>query len=148
MSANPAVSAGDEAQLRDMIDQWRDAVRRKDIDALLQHYSPRLVSFDAWGALSNPLSVYREHWEACFNGHDGPLEFGHHDLQLTVGERVAFCHCIIELGGTMVDGTKHRFRGRGTICFEKVDGRWQVTHEHASAPFDPMTGQVKGDLDA
>jgi ketosteroid isomerase-like protein len=25
---------------------------------------------------------------------------------------------------------------RATICYRKVDGAWQVTHEHASVPFD------------
>jgi hypothetical protein len=25
---------------------------------------------------------------------------------------------------------------RTTICFRKIDGKWMVTHEHNSVPFD------------
>lgn len=50
------------------------------------------------------------------------------------------------MGGKMTNGVEHEFWGRGTIGFEKIDGRWLVTHEHASAPFDPMTGKACMDL--
>ena len=136
----------DEAQIRELIEQWRDAVRRKDLDAVMAHYAPELVAFDAWGELQNSLEVMRDHWRMCFEGHDGPIQFEHQDLHLAVGDRVAFARTLINMAGTMTDGTEHSFWGRGTICFEKIDGRWLVTHEHASAPLDPMTGKACMDL--
>ena len=136
----------DEAQIRELIDQWRDAVRNKDIEGVLASYSPRMVSFDAWGELKNTIDVYRDHWEQCFAGHDGPITFEHHNLHLAVGDAVAFCHCLVHMGGTMNGGTEHELWGRGTIGFEKIDDRWLVTHEHASVPFDPMTGKACTDL--
>jgi ketosteroid isomerase-like protein len=35
---------------------------------------------------------------------------------------------------------------RATVGFRKSGGRWQVVHEHWSAPFDPATGKVMTDL--
>ena len=31
---------------------------------------------------------------------------------------------------------------RATVCYRKLDGRWLVTHEHASVPFDAQSGQA------
>lgn len=134
--------ATNEAHLRELISQWREAVCRKDIEGVMAHYAPDMVGFDAWGDLRIDVNTYRDHWQQCFAGHDGPIHIEHHDLHLAVGDNVAFCRCLIHMAGTLKDGTKNDFWGRGTICFQKIDGQWLVTHEHASAPFDPMTGQA------
>jgi ketosteroid isomerase-like protein len=31
---------------------------------------------------------------------------------------------------------------RGTRVFQKLDGRWQMIHQHVSFPFDPATGGI------
>jgi len=36
---------------------------------------------------------------------------------------------------------------RVTLCFGKVDGKWMVTHEHVSVPFEPQSGQASLDLE-
>lgn len=33
-----------------------------------------------------------------------------------------------------------------TICFRKLDGKWMVTHEHNSVPFDVESGKASLDL--
>ena len=35
---------------------------------------------------------------------------------------------------------------RSTVCYRKIDGRWVVTHEHTSVPFDAESGKVSFDL--
>ena len=35
---------------------------------------------------------------------------------------------------------------RATLCYRKIDGKWMVTHEHVSVPFDPESGQASLDL--
>jgi ketosteroid isomerase-like protein len=37
-------------------------------------------------------------------------------------------------------------KGRKTVCFCKIDGRWKVTHEHISLPFDMETFKASVDL--
>ena len=131
-----------EAQIRSLMEAWADAVRRKDIEGVMANYAPEMVGFDAWGPLRIDVATYRDHWQQCFAGHEGPLELEHRDVVVTAGEDVAFVHCLINLRGTLRGGQRHSFWGRGTIGFRRIDGQWFVTHEHASAPFDPMTGQV------
>lgn len=35
---------------------------------------------------------------------------------------------------------------RATICFRKIEGKWMITHEHNSTPFDVETGRASLDL--
>jgi ketosteroid isomerase-like protein len=35
---------------------------------------------------------------------------------------------------------------RATVCFEKLNGQWLVTHEHSSVPFNMETMQASLDL--
>ncbi len=46
----------------------------------------------------------------------------------------------------MADGEKVDMWLRETLCFRKIDGRWLVTHEHASVPFY-MDGSERAALD-
>ena len=75
----------------------------------------------------------------------GPLECENEQLSITTGEDVAFCHSINRVKGTTARG-KIEMRWRATVCFRKIAGRWLVTHEHNSVPFDMSTGQASLDL--
>lgn len=33
----------------------------------------------------------------------------HHEMQLAVGDTVAFCDCLARMGGTMTNGVEHEF---------------------------------------
>ena len=35
---------------------------------------------------------------------------------------------------------------RATQGFRRIDGRWQIVHEHSSVPFDMKSGKVSFDL--
>jgi ketosteroid isomerase-like protein len=49
--------------------------------------------------------------------------------------------------GTLFDGTRLDMWWRSTAGFRKIDGRWRITHEHNSVPFDPQTGKASLDLE-
>lgn len=142
MAIETSKAAQCEAEIRALMEDWAEAVRQKDLDRLLSHYSPNLVAFDAWGPLRVDLPTMRDHWAQCFAGHDGAIGFEHHEVRIAAGETVAFAHVLIHMHGRLKNGPAHEFWGRGTIGFEKTDGQWCVTHEHASAPFDPMSGKT------
>jgi ketosteroid isomerase-like protein len=36
---------------------------------------------------------------------------------------------------------------RGTRIFQKLDGRWQMIHQHVSYPMDPESGKASTDLE-
>jgi len=65
-----------------------------------------------------------------------------------VGEDVAFGHGFGRLSGTMKNGTAtNGMWVRVTFCFQKLDGRWLITHDQASVPFDFATGKGVTDLE-
>ena len=38
---------------------------------------------------------------------------------------------------------KSEMWSRGTRIFQRVDGRWQMIHQHVSFPMDPATGRAR-----
>jgi ketosteroid isomerase-like protein len=56
-----------------------------------------------------------------------------------------FSFCLIRCGA-VVDDQEQSSWMRVTICWRKLDGRWQVAHEHYSEPFDMESGKALFDL--
>ncbi len=61
---------------------------------------------------------------------------------LVAGEGVAFAHALNRCGGTGPDGKESTGWMRMTVGYRRMNGRWQVVHEHFSAPFDMETSKV------
>ena len=68
------------------------------------------------------------------------------NLTIAASGDVAFCHSLNHIDGTKTDGQKIAMWWRATVCFRKLDGAWQVTHEHSSVPVDMNTGKASLDL--
>lgn len=136
-----------EAQIRREIEDWVKAVRVKDINRLLANYSPDLVTFDVVPPLqARGLSPYRKSWEEFFAMFPGPIGYEHRDLQVTVGEDLAFAHALGRITGTTTKGEQIDMFCRATVCYRKVGDKWLVVHEHASVPIDPNTKKALLDL--
>jgi uncharacterized protein (TIGR02246 family) len=139
--------AADEAQIRELVDDWAGALRAKNIDGIMSHYAPNILAFDAISQLQfRGADAYRTHWEACLSMCPGPTTFEIRDLDITIGDGVAFCHCLNRCGGTGEGGEEKVCWMRMTACYRKIDGRWMVVHEHFSAPFDMASGKALFDL--
>ena len=139
--------ANGEAQIRGLIDDWAKAARASDIDGIMSHYAPDILSFDAVAQLQfKGADAYRKHWEACMSLCPGPMIFEVHDLNISAGDDVAFCHFLLRCGATGEDGEEKVGWMRVTVCSRKVSGRWVVVHEHFSAPFDMASGKALLDL--
>lgn len=137
-----------EARIRELIDEWARGVRAKDIDAILAHYASDIVAFDGIGPLQLiGKDAYRKHWEACLAMCSGPMTFEVHDLDIEAGDDLAFAHYLSRCGGTGANGKEQAGWFRATVCWRKTSGRWQVAHEHFSAPFDPDSGEALLDLE-
>lgn len=141
----PALDNAD--QLREAIGEWAVAVRAKDIDAVMSHYASDVVAFD----VVNPLEyqgtdLVRErltNWLASF---EGPFGFEISNLELEAGDYLAFSHSINRVIATKADGVDLNMCWRATLCCRKIEGRWMITHSHASVPFDMETGLASLDL--
>jgi uncharacterized protein (TIGR02246 family) len=146
MRNGPGVSSA-AAQIRRLIDDRIKAVRRKDVDALVSHYAPDVLSFDVVNPLQSTGSdAIRKRLEEWFPSFQGSIDFEIRDLTITGSEDVAFCHGLSNVNGTRIDGGKINMWYRTTICYRKMDGKWTVTHEHDSVPFNVESGKASLDL--
>jgi ketosteroid isomerase-like protein len=125
----------DEAQIRERIDTWAKALRAKDVDGVMSHYTPDILSFDLAPPLQHAGSAHRQGFEAWFPTFRGAIGFEIRDLSVTVGDDVAFSHSLNRISGARTSGEHTDVWVRATVCFTKTNGKWMAVHEHVSVPF-------------
>lgn len=143
--ATHEVTAEDE--IRELLDSWLKAVKVKDVERIMSHYARDVVAFDAIKELQfKGIEAYGAHWKACMEMCPGEMTFEMHELDVQAGSDIAFCRYIGHCGGTDDKGQEQSGWMRATICLRKAGGRWQIAHEHYSAPFDCESGKALTDL--
>lgn len=144
MSANNTKS---ESEIRSFIEDWKEALRRKDTDAIMSFYAPEVRLFDIIPPLEHKgHGAYRKIWEMCFPAFEGPIECETRDLSISAGDDMAYSHGLYRFWGTMTDGKVMDMWARGTVCYRKIDGKWRIMHDHHSVPVDMGTNQAMFDL--
>jgi uncharacterized protein (TIGR02246 family) len=139
----PENKAVDDVEIRELIENKLEAVRAKDIDGATSGYAPDVLSFD----VVNPLRYFgaaaiRKRLEEWFSSFQGSIDLELGDLSITVGDAVAFSHCLSHVSATTTDGRKLDMWWRETSCYRKIDGKWLITHQHSSVPFDVESGKA------
>jgi uncharacterized protein (TIGR02246 family) len=126
-----------EAGIKALIEAWADAVRRHDQLAILAHHDDDIVMFDVPPPLqSRGLAEYKKTWDLFFAYHQPGQAFDVEELQICVGDTIAFAVAIMRCGSATVSGPSAsgglQFRLTMGLC--KVDGTWRIQHEHHSVP--------------
>ncbi|QYU69374.1 nuclear transport factor 2 family protein [Leptolyngbya sp. 15MV] len=107
----------DEAEIRQILDDWVTAVRAHDIPAILRHRSADIVMFDVPEPLqSHGLAAYRETWELYFRD-PGSRLFELRETRIVAGSSVACVTAVLRCT------TSPEPAGRLTMGLRKVDGR-------------------------
>lgn len=137
----------EEGRIRRLIDDRVKAVRAKDVEAAMANVAPDIVSFD----VVNPLlyigsASSRKRAEQWFASFQGPIGFEISDLTIAASGDVAFCHGLNHVNAIKADGEKLEMWWRATLCLRMSDGKWMITHEHNSVPFDMKSGKASLDL--
>jgi uncharacterized protein (TIGR02246 family) len=146
MTATPG-NAVEEAQIRTLIDDRVRTVRAKDVNGALSSIAPEILSFDVVNPLQHIGSdSSRKRAEDWFSSFQGPIGYEIRNLNVTAGDDVAFSHGLSHVSATSKDGGQLDMWWRTTICFRKIDGKWRVTHEHNSVPFDVESSKASLDL--
>jgi uncharacterized protein (TIGR02246 family) len=139
--------ATDEAQIRELVDNWVKAVRAKDINELMSFYPEDILLFDIMPPLEHRgVLAHRKNWEACFPYFPGSIDYEIRNLSITAGSDVAFSSSLNRMSGTMTNGEEVNFWMRATVCYKKIDGKWMVVHEHVSVPIDMESNKALFDL--
>ena len=137
----------DEAAIKRVIEGGVEAFRARDIDGIMSMYAPELVSFDIVPPLRYVgADAFRNVWEEVCSSFQGPIGYEIHDLNITVGDDVAFAHSLNRISGTMNNELKTDLWLRWTACFRKINGKWLIVHTHVSVPADLEHGKVVLDL--
>lgn len=132
-------------QIRAAIDARADAIRGKNVEAILPLFADDSVGF----ALAPPLQTtapLKDDLEGWFATFCGPIGLEVRDLKIVASDSVAYAHSLNRLTGTKTDGEKPDVWFRETVCFQKVESRWLITHTHESVPFY-MDGSFKAAVD-
>jgi len=121
------------------------AYREKDAVTALSYSTNDAVEF----SLAPPLVLHGKDvmgLQAWFETWEGQIEGDVCDAKFTAGGNVAFWSGLVNMKGTKTDGTCVDLWFRQTLGLVKQDGRWLVSHQHASVPF-AMDGSGRALLD-
>jgi len=132
-----------EREIRALMRDLASAIHAKDIDALMAHYAPDVLTFDLLAPLQHSgTDAIRRRVSEWFSSFQGPIGYEMRNLSITAGDDVAFCHSLNSSIGTNKDGAKVEMWWRATNGFRKIDGKWIITHGHSSEPFDGKSGRA------
>jgi ketosteroid isomerase-like protein len=139
-------AATEQADIRQRIDSWVEALRAKDLDGLMSHYAKDIQVFDLAPPLQYEGAVaYRRNWADWFPSFQGPVGYDIRNLNITTGDDVAFSRSLNRISGTRTSGENSDVWVRATVGFRKTGGKWMIIHEHFSVPINMET--FKGELD-
>ena len=77
-------SLEDNAAIRDVVEFWTAAVRRRDFEGILQNHSSDIVMFDVPPPLqSKGIEAYRKTWDLFFSWSSDPVPFDITEMNIT-----------------------------------------------------------------
>ncbi len=137
----------DEAAIQGLLDDCIRSLRDKNIEGVMSIYAQEVVSFDIVPPLRYMgADAFKKRWEEVFLVYQGPIDYEIHDLNITVGDDIAFSHSLNRIRGTMINGQKTELWLRWTACFRKINGKWLIVHHQVSVPVDLENGKAALDL--
>jgi ketosteroid isomerase-like protein len=94
-----------ERQIRALVDDLAIAIRFKDVEGLMGHYAPDVLTFDLLPPLQHSgADAIRNRLSDWFSSFQGPIGFEMRNLNITAGDDVAFCHSLNGVSGARKDG--------------------------------------------
>ena len=139
---------GDEADIRQRLDSFVEAIRAMDLERVKPIYAPDLVSFDIVPPLQHLGAEAKwKNWADVFTTYQRPLGYEIRDLTITVGDDVAFARSLNRITGTLKNGDRKDFWLRWTTGWRKVESTWLIAHDQVSVPIDVQSGRALLDLE-
>jgi ketosteroid isomerase-like protein len=138
----------DEADIRQRLDSFVEAIRAMDLERVKPIYAPDLVSFDIVSPLQHLGAEAKwKNWADVFTTYQRPLGYEIRDLTITVGDDVAFARSLNRISGTLKNGERKEFWLRWTTAWRKIEGNWLIAHDQVSVPIDVQSGKALLDLE-
>lgn len=138
----------DESAIRQLINDHVKAICEMDIEGTLSIYREDIVSFDLVPPLwYQGLEAKRKAWEDAFSTYNPPMGYEIRDLTIIVSGDMAFAHSLNRVSGILKNGNRSELWIRWTLCLQKINGNWLITHEQVSVPADLPNGRALLDLE-
>ena len=137
----------DKAEIAALEHHLISSIRTKDLNGVMSVYVPddSLFVFDVIPPRQYVgASAYREDWKGVLASFNGPINAEISDLRITSSNNLGFGHNIQHITGTDLSGKNIDWTFRVTDCYQKINGKWLIVHEHYSVPVDLQT--AKADL--
>ena len=134
----------DSAQddVRALLEHRVAACQAKDIDRLMSLYSPNIVYFDVVPPVHFIGSdAVRANFLRWFGEYEGPIGLETHELQVAISGDAAFAHMLHLDKGNVHVPAEQEFWLRSTVCCQRLNERWLITHEHISMPLEYKSGK-------
>jgi len=131
-------------EIREVIEGKAALLGTGDVEAILSYYAPSFVEYDLAPPLRQPGDgrnpARLEAWIATF---EAPPRRAVTELEITTDGDVAFAtslDCLTAVPRGSAESFSLWFRV--TVGLRRIGGRWLVTHEHESVPFE-MDGSFR-----
>lgn len=127
------------ADVMAVLDSRVQACRAKDIDRLMSLYARGIVYYD----IIPPhrfigADEVRGNFLRWFGEYEGDIGLETHDLSVAVSGDVAFAHMLHPDSGQRRSGQNVTVWVRSTVCLQRTNDQWLITHEHISFPINPV----------
>lgn len=118
------------ADVRAVHSRWSDRTAANDLDGLMEHIAPDVVSYEHAGPLQyTGIDDVREVCRRGLESSPGRIDFDTPDLTVRTAGDLAVSW---GLDRVVADGVETR--SRATRVFERRDGDWRMIHQHLSFP--------------
>ena len=125
----------DEAAIRDLVESWAAAVRRRDYEGILSNHSSDIVMFDVPPPFqSKGIEAYKKTWDLFFSCSGDPVVFEIIAMTVFADRHVAFVIAAMHCTEPAPQGERKDLEFRLTIGLQKIDRQWTIMHEHHSVP--------------
>ncbi|MBN8709510.1 MAG: hypothetical protein BGO12_18655 [Verrucomicrobia bacterium 61-8] len=124
---------------------WKDAFLRRDLPSLMATYAADAVMYDVKPPFQiRGLENIRAVWEEAFSCFPPGITYSVFDEKIESSGDLAVMHRVQRFDGAPAGHPMENLHIRLTVTLRREHGRWLVTHEHVSLPFNPETGLVVG----
>ncbi len=132
-----------ELAIRALIAAQFEAIRAKDLAAILAPYSSEAVVFDVKPPFRTAgVAAWRATWAACLPYFPVGVHMESRELTVRVCGDMAFAHWLWGITMAVAGEPERTIWMRFTGCYCRSRAGWQIEHEHCSSPYDPTTGRV------
>jgi ketosteroid isomerase-like protein len=117
------------------VEDWVNAVRKRDLAAVLRNHSPDILMFDVPPPFqSRGIEAYKKTWDLFFSWAHDPAVFDIKEMNIIAGGDMAFVSAVMRCAGTEAGEEDAELDFRLTIGLRKVGGQWVIVPEHHSVP--------------